>query len=77
MSDDKGAIEATGTRRQSRRALSLAIIIAGALLLASVPMTLVVLSFAGTRTLDLPGVAVILSAVVGMALVVAGFAVQD
>ena len=66
MSDNRSA------NSSSRRAISLGIIIAGIVLLAAVPLTLVVLSFAGTRTLDLPGTIVILSAVGGMALVVIG-----
>ncbi len=53
------------------------VIVAGIILLAAVPLMLVFLSFAGTRTLDLPGTAVILSAVVGMALVVVGAAMRD
>ena len=71
MSDNRAA------RRSSRKTLSLGIIIAGVVLLAAVPVLLVVLSFAGTRTIDLPGTAVILSAVAGMALVVTGSALRD
>ncbi len=51
--------------------------VVGAILLAAVPLTLVALSFAGTRMLELPGTAVILSAVAGMALVVIGAAMRD
>jgi len=64
-------------RGSSRRTLSLGLMIAGAVLLAAVPLMLVFLSFAGTRTLDLPGTIVILSATAGMALVVAGAALRD
>jgi hypothetical protein len=70
LSDNRSA------NNSSRKAISLGIIIAGILLLAAVPLTLVVLSFAGTRTLDLPGTAVILSAVGGMALVVIGASIR-
>lgn len=69
---DKGS-----ARGSLRRTLSLGLMIAGAVLLAVVPLILVVLSFAGTRTLSLPGTYVILSAVAGMALVVSGAALRD
>ena len=71
MSENRGA------RSSSRNALSLGIIVAGVILLAAVPLLLVVLSFGGTRTLDLPGTAVILTATAGMALVVIGAAMRD
>jgi hypothetical protein len=64
-------------RRSSRKTLALGIIIAGIILLVAVPLLLVSLSLGGTRTIDLPGTAVILSAVVGMALVVVGAALRD
>jgi hypothetical protein len=71
LSDNRSA------RRSSRNALSLGIIVAGVILLAAVPLLLVVLSFSGTRTIDLPGTAVIVSATIGMALVVVGSAMRD
>jgi hypothetical protein len=47
------------------------------LLLLLVPLYLVVLAFAGARNVDLHGTLVILSVVIGMALVVVGSAIRE
>lgn len=60
----------------SRNTLSLALIVAGALLLVLVPLLLVFLAITGARDVDLPGTLVILSVVGGMALVIFGAAVR-
>jgi hypothetical protein len=70
---------ATGRSRRSstRRMLSLAAFVAGALLLLLVPVTLLVLAFAHAHDTQLPGTLVILSAAGGMAFIVIGAALRD
>lgn len=60
----------------SNNTLSLALIAAGCILLALVPLLLVFLAISGATNVDLPGTLVILSVVGGMALVVLGAAVR-
>lgn len=60
----------------SRNALSLALIVAGGILLVLVPIIMVVLAFAGAKDVHIPGTLIILSVVSGMALVVLGAAVR-
>lgn len=60
----------------TRNILSLALIVAGGLLLVLVPLLLVFLALSGARDVDLPGTLVILSVVGGMALVVLGEAIR-
>ena len=60
----------------SRNTLSLALIVAGGILLVLVPVIMVVLAFAGAKDVHIPGTLIILSVVSGMALVVLGAAVR-
>jgi hypothetical protein len=61
----------------NRNMISLVLIGLGILLLLLVPLYLVVLAFAGARNVDLHGTLVILSVVIGMALVVVGSAIRE
>jgi hypothetical protein len=60
----------------TRNTLSLALMVAGGLLLLLVPLLLVFLAVSGAQNVDLPGTLVILSVVGGMALVVLGEAIR-
>ncbi|MGA7732239.1 MAG: hypothetical protein WCD37_13330 [Chloroflexia bacterium] len=60
----------------TRNTLSLALMVAGGLLLVLVPLLLVFLAVSGAQNVDLPGTLVILSVVGGMALVVLGEAIR-
>jgi hypothetical protein len=60
----------------TRNTVSLALMVAGGLLLVLVPLLLVFLALSGARNVDLPGTLVILSVVGGMALVVLGEAIR-
>ncbi len=62
--------------RTRRRTISLLLIGVGVLLLLSVPAVLVALAFADAQGTQLPGVLLILSATIGMALVAVGAAVR-
>jgi hypothetical protein len=63
--------------RSSRRKLSRALMLLGALLLLSIPGVIVVLAFARATDAAIPGTWLILSATAGMALVGVGAALYD
>ena len=63
--------------RSIRRVLSILFIALGALLLLLVPGILVALAFAQATDVDIPGTLVIVSAVLGMMLVVVGAALRE
>jgi hypothetical protein len=67
-----------GSRRGSTRSiLSISLLGIGVLLLLLVPGILLALAFARTEDAELPGTLVIISAVGGMAFVVAGVALRE
>lgn len=63
--------------RSSRRKLSLALMLIGALLMLSMPAAFVVLAFANATDTVIPGTLLILSATAGMGLVGLGAALYD
>ncbi len=63
--------------RSSRRKLSLALMLVGALLMLSMPAAFVVLAFAGATDSVIPGTLLILSATAGMGLVGLGAVLYD
>ncbi len=63
--------------RSSRRKLSQALMLIGALLMLSMPAAFVVLAFAGATDTVIPGTLLILSATAGMGLVGLGAALYD
>ena len=67
----------SASSRSSRRKLSLALMLTGALLMLSMPAAFVVLAFAGATDTSIPGTLLILSATVGMGFVGMGAALYD
>ncbi|HUP27208.1 MAG TPA: hypothetical protein VM409_02150 [Chloroflexia bacterium] len=63
--------------RSNRRRLAVSVIVAGALLMLSVPALFVALAISGATDTSIPGTFLILSATAGMALVGIGAVLYD